>query len=100
MSEYSTFILTEILWEHEFLPDVIGCWKTPVSDCTSSTVLPVKCNFFLFIKDEDTGTAEIPVDHYDNKPFRDLYYKKTKSDSQNNMQPLEENLQKTGLNDT
>ena len=56
--------------------------------------------FSFFIKDEDTGTAEIPVDHYDNKPFRDLYYKKTKSDSQNNMQSLEENLQKTGLNDT
>jgi hypothetical protein len=50
--------------------------------------------------DEDTGTAEIPVDHYDNKPFRDLYYKKTKSDSQNNMQPLEENLQKTGLSNS
>ena len=30
--------LTEILWDHEFLSDVTGCWKAQVSDCTSSFI--------------------------------------------------------------
>jgi hypothetical protein len=32
------FMLTELLWDHKFLSDVTGCWKTRVSDCTGSTV--------------------------------------------------------------
>ena len=32
------FQLTKIPWDHTFLLDVSGCWKTQVSDCTSSTV--------------------------------------------------------------
>ena len=42
MSEYRylDFILVNrILWDHKFLPDVIGCRKTQVLDCTSSTVI-------------------------------------------------------------
>ena len=27
----------EILWDHKFLSDDTGCWKTQVSDCISST---------------------------------------------------------------
>ena len=40
ISENSGFILvvTEILWDHTFLSDVIRCQKTQVSDYTSSTV--------------------------------------------------------------
>ena len=40
-SEYIRFFnsVKEILWDHKFLSDVTGSWKTQVSDCTSSTVL-------------------------------------------------------------
>ena len=36
------FMLTELLWDHDFLSDVTGCRKTQVSDCTCSTGLALR----------------------------------------------------------
>jgi hypothetical protein len=41
--------LIEILSDHKFLPDVTGCRKTPVSDCTSSTVPVLLHNAVLLL---------------------------------------------------
>jgi hypothetical protein len=41
--------LIEILSDHKFLPDVTGCRKTSVSDCTSSTVPVLLHNAVLLL---------------------------------------------------
>ncbi|XP_063407335.1 tRNA (guanine(10)-N2)-methyltransferase homolog [Mytilus trossulus] len=70
-----------------------NCEQTLSTRISRRLITMVKCKEF---KDEDMGTAQIPVDHYDNKPFRDLYYK----NSQSNTQTVEDTLKTTSLNDT
>jgi hypothetical protein len=43
------FQLTELLWDHKFLSDVTGCWKTQVSDCTGYTVYTYLCNWQWYL---------------------------------------------------
>jgi hypothetical protein len=60
MSEYSGFIyLAEILWDHTFFPDVTGCRKTQVSDCTSSTVYIYISNMTSFKRFESKPVVKI-----------------------------------------
>ncbi|CAG2234608.1 TRM11 [Mytilus edulis] len=70
-----------------------NCEQTLSTRISRRLITMVKCKEF---KDDDMGKAQIPVDHYDNKPFRDLYYK----NSQSNTQSVENTLKKTSLNDT